>query len=97
MTTPSDLPLAVALPLADLELALTERVDASTSSLAVMMMQLHAGLRANPDSALLLSDHQIGLVSKAYRTASGIAIAAAAPKKATASAAQKKLIVAGDF
>ena len=88
--------LAVAEPLADLTLALASQ---ASGSIPAMMAKLHAGLRANPDCALLLTDEQIGTVSQAYRTASGIALAAVASKaKAPSmSAAQKNMIASGDF
>ena len=90
------LPLAIAEPLADLTLALSSQ---ASGSIPAMMAKLHAGLRANPDCALLLTDEEIGIVSKAYRTASGIALASIASKaKApSVSAQQKKMLAAGDF
>jgi len=94
--TAASLPLAIAEPLADITLALTSD---SSAGLPAMMAKLHAGLRANPDCALLLTDEEIGIVSKAYRTASGIALASKAPagKAPSISAAQKKMISDGDF
>lgn len=91
-----ELPLAVAEPLADLTLALSSQ---ASGSIPAMMAKLHAGLRANPDCALLLTDEQIGTVSMAYRTASGIALATVASKaKAPSlSSAQKSMIANGDF
>lgn len=94
--SPSDnLPLAIAEPLADITLALNA---ANSGAIPAMMTKLHAGLRANPDSALLLTDEQIGTVSKAYRMASGIALAGIAAKKApSVTAQQKKMLESGDF